>query len=175
MNKCKRILALLLMTTLCVSMSACGKKNRSFKKLSKEQFIEATKKQNYVYEEYFTQDEADQTTSDILYGAGVTSGTNVFMYFVYKDNATAKEYFQSNYFEQYKKTKEMLDTGKSIDLKLDEDSGYVLIDLDQDEAKGYGGYFLKEDTIVVVATLECTDSNKSAVDALLGEIDYPKP
>lgn len=186
MSRLKSFVSTVLAFSLCLSVSAC-KHDKKFDKLDVDSFRQILENNQIEYidlrdSEYEKIEITDQATDDIelsipcgeraLLGF---SGEDVYYSLIeFDDTSCAHEYFEQTY--NYLQTKrDAYGLKKDMDMKLDENSGYILVDANCNEFKRYGGYFLKENTVVIVVSLAYTYSYQGLVDKFLDLIDYPKP
>lgn len=175
MKNCKKILSVILVASMAFSLAGCS----SIKAISKKDFKNALKELK-LDDDIIDRDYKD-SKDDMEYSAYAFDDDQYYMFYQFEDAEAAHDYFEDEIYDDAKDAKEDKEIDGKFKMKLSKTSGYVIINGENDgddiwEADYlYGGFYLKDDIIVVAMTTSDKKSDIKDVQAFLKEIGYPKP
>jgi len=171
----KKVMAIALVAAMMLSVAACGK---NYKVVDKKTFKSALEDvadfdddQIYDYEDYYDGAEHDLDCWD----------DNIrYEYIQFEDNEAAMEFFDDYYYDGFEDMIEDGDFEGRRSSAHSNTSAYILVNGESDsddffDDDIYGGFFCKEDTVVIVYAISDRDRDMEAVDEFLSAIGYPHP
>lgn len=175
MKTMKKVVSIALVAAMMLSVAACGK---NYKVVDKKTFKSALEDvagfdedDIYDFKDYYDGAEHDLDCSD---------GRIRYEYIQFEDNEAAMDYFEDYWYDDYE---DMVDDGDFSGRRssvITNTSAYILVNGESDsddffDDDIYGGFFCKEDTVVLVYTVSDRDRDIEAVNEFLSAIGYPHP
>lgn len=184
MNPFKKIATTFVLLSMCLSLTACPfqrQKKLKFDSVKRSTFEDAMEVMNIEYESIDEYLLTDAAYFEHYLGEGVSGGVLgelngvLFAYVEYCDTYFAHEFFKetfSNYDSLYNN-----DHNREINLLIEDDTGYVIFDFDYKGTQVYGGFYFKDNVIIIVSNdqTEHKYSDEALIDSFLDKIGYPKP
>ena len=176
MKTMKKVLSIALVGAMMLSVAACGKGN--YKIVDKKTFKNALEDvadfdsdEIHDYEDYYDGAEHDLDCWD---------GNIRYEYIQFEDNEAAMDFFDDYYYEDFQDMVDDHDFSGTRFSSHTNTSAYIIINGESDsddffDDDIYGGFFCKEDTVVLVYAISDRQRDMDAVDEFLSAIGYPHP
>lgn len=174
MKNVKKVLSVAMVASMVFSMTACGK---SFKAIDKKDFKKALKA--IELDEDMEEIEDDNVEylgiDDAEYAASAYDEDQMYMFIEFEDADAAKEYFEDEFYDDFEDAIEDEDIDGKYSNKISDDSGYIIVNGENDDEEMYGGIYFKDNVMVVAISYTTKKSDMKDIDAFLDAIGYPKP
>lgn len=180
-----KVIAGILLFSICASIAGCKRKKKiSFEKLERSTFSIALRDVGIEAEnlvELTTDDSAKYQILTKTFGEGSSYALlaeyneMVFSYTEYSSPYFAHQFFTS-YFTMYDDVSRSK-KNEEIQTHIEDEFGYVLINYMKGNKQIYGGFYLIDNTVIVVSNSQSEHvySDQAFIDKFLGLINYPTP
>ncbi len=173
MKNVKKVLSVAMVASMVFSMTACGK---SFKAISKKDFKKGLKAIELDEDMEELEDDLEYYGfDDTEYVAMAEDDEQMYIFIEFEDAEVAKEYFEDEFYDDFEDAIEDEDIDGKYSYKISDNSGYILVNGENDDEEMYGGIFFKDNILVAAVADSTKKSDMKDIDAFLEEIGYPKP
>lgn len=182
MKTFKRVMSVMLIAVMMLSLAGCV----MFGKCTEKKFIKALEDVAKLDDDEYTELEDDDldyyynSSDDCEYCVYGYDGDCYYDYMTFEDADAARDYFEDHYYDDAQDMFEDDDFDGSHRIGSSGNSAYILLNGDSDsddfyDGDLYGGFFLKDDTIVIVLAFSDSKSDVNDIKDFLSAIGYPKP